>query len=34
MQIKEIEKKLCVASNHSGVRGMISANKPLDYLLK
>jgi hypothetical protein len=31
---KEHGKKLCVASNCSGVRGMISMNKPLDSLLK
>ncbi len=34
VQTKEHGRKLCVASSCSGVHGMISMNKPLDYLLK
>ncbi len=34
VQTKEHGKKLCVASNRNGVHGMISMNKPLDFLLK
>jgi hypothetical protein len=34
VETKEHGKKLCVASGHSGVHGMISMNKLLDSLLK
>jgi hypothetical protein len=34
VQTKEHGRKLCVASNCSGVHEMISMNKPLDSLLK
>jgi hypothetical protein len=34
VQTKEHGRKLCVANSHRGVHGMISTNKPLDFLLK
>ncbi len=34
VQTKECARKLCVASNHNGIHGMIPMNKPLEFLLK
>jgi hypothetical protein len=34
VQTKEHGRKLCVDSSCSGIYGIISMNKPLDFLLK
>jgi hypothetical protein len=34
VQTKEHGKKLCVENNCNGVHGIISMNKPLNFLLK
>jgi len=34
VQTKEHGRKLCVTSSRSGVHGMISMNKPLNFFIK